>query len=119
MSIYQVENSLLVPDDLYYHLNYKDDRNRQKAVMVPAMYDNPRNQTATLSVQRTNRVVQPQLLLRAHDFLAIQCRNPYVVANNDRLVQLIGSEADQQDQGNLTSFVLCIKLGGCFEIFII
>ena len=85
----------MVPYSLYHYLNYKDTSNRQKTVLVPAMYDHPTNKTATVAVLRTDRVVQPQSLLRAHEFLAIQCNNPYVEANSERLAQLLGSAASQ------------------------
>jgi hypothetical protein len=92
---------MLGPDNLYYFVKFVDDRDRQKNVMVPAMYDSPTNRTATVAVLRTDRVVQPQLLLRAHDFLAVQCRNPYAEVNNERLTRLIGSLATQQEAINL------------------
>ena len=116
---------MLGPDNLYYFLKFVDDRGRQKNVMVPAMYDSPTNQAATVAVLRTDRVVQPQLLLRAHDFLAVQCRNPYVEVNNESLTQLIGSLATQQEAINLPLPIgldvveqHCTKLGALSSVFL-
>ena len=66
-------------------------------VMVPIMFDSPKDQVVELYAPRLSRVNQPQLLLRAHDFLANHCRNSYVEANTDRLMQQLGSIQSQHE----------------------
>ena len=102
--LFQVENSLLVPVSLYDYVHYTDGNNRERMVMVPVMFDSPPDQEAPLPAQRLNRVSQPDVLLRAHNFLAYQCMNSYVEADTARLMQQLGSiQSQHQNVVNLAS----------------
>ena len=86
-----------MPARLYDYFHYADGKNREKMVMVSVMFDNLQDQPATLPASRLNRVSQPQLLLRAHNFLAYHCDNNYVEANTDRLRLNLNSIQNQHE----------------------
>jgi hypothetical protein len=86
-----------VPASLYDYFHFVDRKNREKMVMIPVMFDNPSDQPATLPAPRLSKVSQPQILLRAHNFLAYHCRNNFVEANTARLRQHLGSIQNQHE----------------------
>jgi hypothetical protein len=100
----------LAPVKLYSHLNFTDDRGREKIVMVPAMFDSNTDPTATTAVQELSRVSQPQVLIRAHNFLAFQCHNSHLQGTREfdraRLIQISGCVSGlQEGTVNSPSFI--------------
>ena len=55
-----------------------DTKNRKKTVMVPVMHDDASNPAATMAAQDYSGDARPEVLIRAHNFLAFQCGNSHM-----------------------------------------